>query len=419
MNTLLVRTLLAFLAALLILLAIMSLILFWGFQRSLETWSRSRQTAIEELVAERLRGEENTISVDGSLFIYDASKELVYSNRGRGRNVDPADITPIEIGGQIRGYYYTGIQHFQSDSANLHFIESLGRTLWLAFAVSFLIALVAAVLFSRSLAAPARAVASGLQRISQGSYNLSLPERGTVELAHIARSVNLLAKQLDREHDIRRQWAQDVAHDLRTPISVLRAQFEGMRDGVLDLSSVRIGKCLHEVFHVESLIADLEELMSLESPEKELDLAEIKAQELTESLGDRFNFEMQKKSINFKSRVSVQTFAADRHLIERALSNFLSNAVRHVDHGGSIELNADLTNHGISWKVLNSGEPIPADEISKVFDRLYRGEHARNTPGSGLGLTIAKKIAELHGGDVRIESDEKAGTSVEMVIPLT
>ncbi len=74
MNTLLVRTLLAFLAALLILLGIMSLILFWGFQRSLETWSRSRRGAIEELVTERLGGEENTISVDSSLFIYDASK---------------------------------------------------------------------------------------------------------------------------------------------------------------------------------------------------------------------------------------------------------------------------------------------------------------------------------------------------------
>ncbi len=328
-------------------------------------------------------------------------------------------MTPVEIDGQIRGYYYTGIQHFQSDSANRRFIESLVQTLWLAFAVSFLIALVAAVLFSRSLVAPARAVASGLERISHGSYNLSLPERGTVELAHIAQSVNLLAKQLDREHDIRRQWAQDVAHDLRTPISVLRAQFEGMRDGVLDLSLVLIDKCLHEVSHVENLIADLEELMSLESPEKKLDLTEINARELIESLRDRFTLEMQKKDINFKSRVSVQTFAADRNLIERTLSNFLSNAVRHVNHGGCIELIADLINNRVSLKVLNSGEPIPAEEIGKVFDRLYRGERARNTPGSGLGLTIAKMIVELHGGEVKIESDEKVGTSVELVIPST
>jgi len=194
-------------------------------------------------------------------------------------------------------------------------------------------------------------VASGLERISHGSYNLDLPERGTVELAHIARSVNLLAKQLDREHDIRRQWAQDVAHDLRTPISVLRAQFEGMRDGVLDLSSVRIDKCMHEISHVESLIADLEELMSLESPEKKLDLTEINARELTEDLGNRFALEAQKKNIKFKSKVGVETFTADRNLIERTLSNFLSNAVRHVDHGGSIELIADLINNRVSWKV--------------------------------------------------------------------
>ncbi len=418
MNTLLFRTLLAFLAALLILLGIMSLVLYLGFQRSLEAWSRSRAATVEEIVRDVLEGSTQAVSFDGSLFVYDSTKALVYSNRGRGRNVQPDDMIPLEIDGQLLGYYYTGTQHFQSDAANQRFLESLGQTLWLAFGVSFLIALVAAVLFSRSLAAPAKAVASGLKKVSQGSYDLSLPERGTAEIAGIAQSVNLLAKQLAREHDIRRQWAQDVAHDLRTPISVLKAQFEGMRDGVLDTGSSRIDKCLQEISHVEGLIADLEELMSLESPEKRLELTRIDTKELIAILEDRFLLEMQKKNITFKSNAGLELFNADRNLIERALSNFLSNAVRHANQGGTIELSAGVVEDRVSWRVFNTGDPIPPEEIDKVLDRLYRGEPARNTPGSGLGLPIAKKIAELHGGEVKIGSKDKVGTTVEIVIPL-
>jgi two-component system sensor histidine kinase BaeS len=417
MNTLLVRTLLAFLAALLILLGIMSLILFWGFQRSLEEWSRSKQAAVEDLVIKYLMGEQTSISVDVPLFIFSASKELVYSNRGRGRSIDPAKMLPVEKDGQILGYYYSGIQHFQSDAANQRLLDSLSRTLWLAFLISFLIALFTALVFSRSLSAPAKSIASGLDRIGFGRYDLNLPETGADEMARIARSANRLASQLSREQEIRRQWAQDVAHDLRTPVSVMKAQFEGMRDGVLDLSPERIDKSIREISRVESLISDLEELMSLESPEKKLERGEIKTSELIKSLQDRFAFEMQKKNIVFESRAGAETFTADRALIERALSNLLSNAVRHADEGGRIELDMDLQNEGVSCKVFNTGEAVPAQEIGRVFDRLYRGEYARKSPGSGLGLTIAKRIAELHGGSVKIESKKNMGTTVEISIP--
>jgi len=103
-------------------------------------------------------------------------------------------------------------------------------------------------------------------------------------------------------------------------------------------------------------------------------------------------------------------------LIQRALSNFLANAVRHCPEGGRVTVAVQAVMGAVSLSVANSGEPIPEGDLERVFDRLFRGEPARSSPGSGLGLTIARRIAELHGGEVRIANRED-GVLVELRLP--
>lgn len=158
--------------------------------------------------------------------------------------------------------------------------------------------------------------------------------------------------------------------------------------------------------------------MSLESPEKKLSRKEIKAQAVVDLLRDRFSFETSKKNIRFVGKTMIDTFAADQILIQRALTNFMSNAVRHAERDGTISVLIAKRDGSVTLTVSNTGELIPANEIDRVFDRLFRGEYARNTPGSGLGLTIAKKIAELHGGSISIRSQKNTGTEVKMTIPV-
>ena len=106
----------------------------------------------------------------------------------------------------------------------------------------------------------------------------------------------------------------------------------------------------------------------------------------------------------------------DENLILRAVSNSISNAIRHTPEGGEIRVAVFKNEKEYTLSVFNSGKGIPDTEIDKIFDRLYRGEYARKTPGSGLGLTISQKIAELHGGRAIIKSNEHIGTTVEMRI---
>ena len=431
MNRLFIRTLITVLSALLVLIAVMAGVAVVGFSRSLDVWERARIRQLEETARQILLNYPDPISVsvpqDVPLFVYDSGRQLLFTNRGEGARrrggssgASPAgqgDLVPVEADGQVLGYYRGGMMRFENDAANMRFLGSLRLTIGLGLALAVIIAVCFALLFSRGLSAPAVALAQALDRISHGDLSVRIPERGAREIAGIANSTNRLAEQLKRERGMRRQWVQDIAHDLRTPIAAMRAQFEGMRDGVLDLSRDRVEKSLREISRIETLVADLEELMRLESPELRISMAQVEAAAFVEEIGERFGAQLAGKRIQFESHCGVEHFWADPGLLERAVSNFFSNAIRHTPQGGKIELSIASNPQGRTVVSLaNSGEPIPAEELEKVFDRLYRGEYARSSPGSGLGLTIAKRIAELHGGSLSIRNREEGGAVVEMIV---
>jgi len=173
---------------------------------------------------------------------------------------------------------------------------------------------------------------------------------------------------------------------------------------------------LLELARVQGLVADLEELMRLESPEVHVSMESIDADALVEDVRERFEHLLQAKNIRFQSEVPPVRIRADVVLIERAVSNFLANAVRHCPEGGSVSVVVKLMEGAATVSVVNTGDPIPPQDMDRVFDRLFRGEYARHSAGSGLGLTIARRIAELHGGKVSI-ANQPDGVIVEMLLP--
>ena len=422
MNRLFVRTLFAFLLALLLLAGLQTVAWLSGFQRSVSVWNRARADAVADTALRLLRGDPSLdradIAAEPPLAVYDPSGRVVFANRGFGAGRGAgAEAVPVLEKGVLVGYYRTGRMLFQADSANRRFLESLRRTFWVGASASMVIAVLAGLFFSRGLTRPAIRVAEGLERMAQGELSAGLPEQGAAEIARIARSANRLGSQLEREREIRRRWVQDIAHDLRTPIAALKAQFEAMQDGVLELSVQRVSRNLREIERIQTLVVDLEELMRLESPEMRLEPAEVPVEPLLDELHGRFALDMERKALVWQQESSLADLRADPKLLQRALTNIVANAVRHTPAGGTIRVVVGASAAGPQVVVGNTGTPIPAAEREKVFDRLYRGEYARNTPGSGLGLTIARRIAELHEGSIRIDDWEGRGTQVIFSLP--
>ncbi len=422
MNRLFVRTLFAFFLALLLLAGLQTVAWLSGFRRSVSIWNRARTEAAADTALRLLRRdpslERADIPAEPPLAVYDPSGRLLFANRGFGAARGAgAEAVPVLEKGVLLGYYRTGRMQFQADTANRRFLESLRGAFWVGASASLVIAVLAGLFFSRGLTQPAIRVAEGLERMARGELSARLPEQGASEIARIVRSANRLGSQLEREREIRRRWVQDIAHDLRTPIAALKAQFEAMRDGVLELSVERVSRNLREIERIQTLVMDLEELMRLESPEMRLEPAEVPVVPLLDELRGRFALDMERKALVWQQESSLAALQADPKLLQRALTNVLANAVQHAPAGGTIRASVSASEAGPQIVVGNTGTPIPEAEREKVFDRLYRGEYARSTPGSGLGLTIARRIAELHGGSVRIDDWEGRGTQVIFSFP--
>lgn len=450
MGSLFRRTLIAFVTSFAVLLVVLSGALVAGYNYSLSTWSARRVAMVEEgarriLSRDSAAGEEGAqelIPQDVPVFVYDRDGRVIASNRGVGRRREhDEERIPVRENGALRGYYSVGSTAFRNDAANRALTESLLRAAAAGAVAAFGAALVTAWGFARSLTSPAARVAEGIDSIAYGRPAAAIPEQGTEEIARIARAANTLASRLSNERELRAQWAQDVTHDLRTPIASIRARLEAILDGVYTPDAGTIQATLGELGRVERLIADLEELMRLEQPDLALNGSTFSSDDFVETLRQRFHHEIERKQLVWRVHLGVQALCADEALIYRAVSNVVSNAVRHAPERGVINLRIDpargkhgthethethetreaagprTENGGVRITVTNEGPPIPPEELERLFERLYRGEYARNTPGSGLGLTIARRIVLLHNGSIRISSDHDRGTVVSITLP--
>ncbi len=169
---------------------------------------------------------------------------------------------------------------------------------------------------------------------------------------------------------------------------------------------------------MEALIDDLEMLMRLESPEARLSPQMIEARPFALETTQRFEAQIKRKGIRIAQDIRIRTFEGDSLLLSRAVSNLLSKAIRHVDEHGCITVGIKNEKGTVVISVHNTGTPIPPEELPKLFERLYRGEYARNSAGSGLGLTIVDRIARLHGGSASITSSPGEGTEARISFPI-
>lgn len=391
-----------------------------GLRDASAKWSDASMIEMENIA---LRVVDNSInlrdiSVDNPLFVYNSEKVLIYSNRGSGRkNIEDKEFIPLYSGSVLIGYYTSPRVHFSDNEANKQFTESITKAIYFAVFISTLLVLFIALMVSRNISLPTRKIVNFLQELTGKEYGKTIESRGALEIEKIITAVNRLSFELAKAEGLRAQWGRDIAHDLRTPVAALKAQFEGMISGALSLDRGRIDKNLQEILRMEYLVEDLSELMKLEDPKTELSIIDIDSSDFINQIKEISLDELIAKKIEVESTTSIDFFQGDEMYLYRAVSNIWTNAVRHTEVGGKITIDIFSSKDFNTLTISNRGDIIPPHEIDKIFDRLYRGEKARNTKGSGLGLTIAKEIVILHGGEIRVASDA-SGTSFNILLPV-
>jgi signal transduction histidine kinase len=269
----------------------------------------------------------------------------------------------------------------------------------------------------RRLTAPATRIVEAARRIEAGDYSARVPVRGPSELRSVARAFNAMSGRLEADESRRRSVLAEVAHELRTPITVIRGQAEGIVDGVYAAGPEQMRPVLAATRTLEVLVDDLRTLGLAEAGGLRLDREPVEMAVLAHDVLDAFRDTARLQDVSLRAVVKPPALLAevDAVRLRSALGNLVGNSLRHSHAGGAVLIAAATDGPDVRITVSDDGEGIPPELLPRVFDRFVKGAAS---PGSGLGLAIVRDIAEAHGGTVSVRSELGRGTEVTVAVPM-
>jgi two-component system sensor histidine kinase BaeS len=295
------------------------------------------------------------------------------------------------------------------------------RILAIAAAVLLVATTVSLVVGSR-MTRPLRALAAAAGRMSAGEVGTRVRVGGRDEIGAVAVAFNAMAESREQQEAARKAMVSDVAHELRSPLSIIRGQVEAAQDGLVDLDPALLASLHEEAVTLHRVVDDLQVLAladagALRLHRERVDLGEAVRQQVAAARAaagpgaPRLTCTV--------TGASAGAVDVDPVRVRQVLGNLLSNALRHTGADGEVRVELDAGPTATVLTVQDTGAGIPADRVAHVFDRFYRADpsRSRTTGGSGLGLAIVRDIVELHGGTVTLTSEEGVGTRVVVAVP--
>jgi len=271
---------------------------------------------------------------------------------------------------------------------------------------------------------PVQEIAAMARRITSTNLRERIQAQGyPLELASLAGTFNAMLDRLEESFELISRFSADIAHDLRTPVNIIRGEAEVALARARTVDEYRdvLESSLEEAVRLSELIGDLLFLARAESPLNELRRERVNVGELVIAVRDYYEASAAMGGISLLAIESQEplTMELDRSLILRAVSNLVSNAIVHTPPGGSVTLAASNDDAEMRIQIQDTGAGIPAEALPRVFDRFFRVDSSRSksSGGTGLGLAIVQSIMTLHGGNAEIASDLGRGTSVTLRIP--
>ncbi|PYI55461.1 sensor histidine kinase [Paenibacillus flagellatus] len=290
-----------------------------------------------------------------------------------------------------------------------------------------LVSLIVAYALSRTLTAPLRRLLPAIERLGKGEFGVQAPVRSGDEYGKVAAAFNLMSRQLERTEKARRHLVADVAHELRTPITILRGKLELVQQSGRPVEPENLLPLQDELIRLTRLVDDLHQLSLAEAGKLPFERKPTSMPALLRRVVDRIAPEAESKRIDvtLSGTDEGEPIWVDPNRIMQVFLNLLMNAVRYTPSGGSIRIAIErLPNEGggfLEIRVIDTGIGIAPEHLPLLFDRFYRTDEARarNSGGTGLGLAIAKELVQLHGGTIEAESVPDRGTTFVVRLPQT
>jgi two-component system OmpR family sensor kinase/two-component system sensor histidine kinase BaeS len=368
---------------------------------------------------------------DDRLLLVDSAGKVLADSLGTlvGERLPEADLafgTPIAWQGETVGILLIPAEGGLREAAEAEYLRQVNRALLWAGLASGAIALILGVLLARQLTAPLRALTRAAQSLTHSQttrwHEQNVPQveiHTQDEVGELGRAFNQMAGSLAQQERLRRHLMADIAHELRTPLSVIRGDLEALLDGVYEPTPDVLASLQEESLLLSRLVDDLRALALAEAGQLQLEREPFDLGELLQGIVTSFALQADSKGQTLMidrppGRLLVN---ADAQRVRQVVANLISNALRHVpDSGNRVLVSALSLPSEVQVSVADDGPGISPEEIPYVFDRFWQGDGAR-AEGSGMGLAIARELVRAHGGRIWVESGVGEGTTFRFTLP--
>lgn len=357
----------------------------------------------------------NTILLDEEQYIiFDLRPDSV-SATASTYQLQPNDIMfEIKVNNDIVGYLIIS----SSFSSRFGFARAILFPIGIISFILILFIVVVAILLLRRFVNPLADLIYASRAVANGKFDTRISSEGPQDLQSLAENFNEMASSLERNDKERREMLADVAHELRTPLSVIRGRLEGIIDGVYEENGIQVSTALEQTYILERLIEDLRLLTLAETRQLQFDKRNVNVAELIERTIEMLSAESQEKniSLSFTERNGNLTAELDPQRFEQVMSNLIGNALRYINEDGKVWVTANETDEGLQITVNDNGAGIPEEDLPFIFDRFWRKEKSRSRTagGTGLGLAIAKQLVEAQGGTIEAKNLSEGGLQVKI-----
>ena len=287
------------------------------------------------------------------------------------------------------------------------YLERTNQALLFSTLGATMLALLLSIILARTLTKPVRELTGAIRAMARGKLGVAVLVRSRDEICELTTAFNQMSADLARSNQLRKQMTADIAHDLRTPLTVIGGYIESLRDGVLDANPERFDVMHQEVQHLQHLVEDLRILSLADAGELKLNRQRLAPEILLEQTASAFQPQAAQKQIALQMQCEpgLPEISVDEIRIAQVLGNLMSNALRYTAEGGQIILSARRHANEISLSVADNGAGIAPEALPHIFERFYRADESRQSETeSGLGFAITKSLVEAHGGTIAAQS---------------
>jgi signal transduction histidine kinase len=345
-------------------------------------------------------------------------------NHPKGSQLPPPEVAvvePIQSEGTTIAYLAIINPAARPSPREQEFIRQANTALLYASLGALVLSVVLGLIFTQSLLKPLSTLNQAIKKMQEGEWGQEITPTSDDELGQVIRTFNQMSQAVAEAKTRREQLTADIAHELRSPLTVVNGYLEALQDGSLAPTTERINTIRQEVEQMNRLVSDLRTLALADAGQLSIIKAPVEIGEIFKRLENAYSLRARAKGIALKSEIQSpdRVIQVDEGRMIQALGNLVSNALRHTAEDGQIILSADRSQETVQISVRDTGSGIQEKDLPYLFERFYRADSSRYTTDgeTGLGLSIVKAIIEAHGGEIQVQSQVGEGTTFTILLP--